>query len=250
MASNNVQEDILERLDRIKNSRSRARYMTPDDYKQFMPETLGFKRDDDSLRFKRLDQINEKGIDATYLNAIKQANKRARLQAIAQRKRLAQEKKRYQQAKRDYRKPTLAPIPEPNFPAPQGYPQGFKAGVGQYLTTVSAGGHSFTVNRYVAPRFVGFVNALVAQGYKPLSIGGYANRNQANGSGLKSLHAYGLAIDIDPARNPYIRNPVGGRHALPRNVGALAAKYGLSWGGNWRNTKDYMHFSVPYGGRE
>lgn len=242
--ANNIQQEIFDRLEYIKNSRGRSRYMAPDDYKQFMPETLGFKRDDDSLRYKVLDQIKEKGIDASYLSALKDANKRARQQAIEQRRRLAREKKTYRQTKAAYRQPTFNSAPLPSTGG------GFRAGVGQYLTTVSAGGKSFTVNKHVAPRFVGFVNALVRQGYRPASIGGYNNRNIA-GTGMKSLHAYGLAIDIDPARNPMYYNSPGHRpHGLPRNVGALAAKYGLSWGGNWKNSKDYMHFSVPYGGRQ
>lgn len=242
----NIQEEILDKLERIKNSKKRSQYMSPDDYKQFMPETMGFQKDDESLRYKVLDQIKEKGIDASYLNAIQGANKRARMAAIDQRRRLNQEKRRFQQTKRAYRPPTFnAPSYEP---APT--PGGFKAGVGQYLATVRAGGKTFTVNKHVAPRFVGFVNALAKQGYRPVSIGGYNNRNIA-GTNQKSLHAYGLAIDIDPAKNPMYYNSPGHRpHGLPRNVGSLAAKYGLSWGGNWKNSKDYMHFSVPYGGRQ
>lgn len=121
-------------------------------------------------------------------------------------------------------------------------------GVGRNLRTMNFHGIRYTVNASVAGRFQGFLKALYAQGYRPRSIGGYNNRNIA-GTNTKSLHAYGMAIDIDPSRNPIYYNGRGGRHGLPRNVGALAAKYGLTWGGNWRNTKDYMHFSVPYGGR-
>lgn len=120
-------------------------------------------------------------------------------------------------------------------------------GVGRNLATMAFHGMRYTVNRSVAANFQGFLKALWARGYRPSSIGGYNNRNIA-GSSRKSLHAYGLAIDIDPGRNPIYYNSKGGRHGLPPNVGALAAKYGLAWGGNWRNTKDYMHFSVPYGG--
>ncbi len=119
------------------------------------------------------------------------------------------------------------------------------------LTTFKAGGHSWTLNASVAPRFQNFINALTATGYKIKTAGSYADRNQANGSGQPSLHSYGLAIDINAyaAGNSY--NPGNaGRHYenLPPGISSLAAKYGLVWGGDWKNSKDYMHFSVPYKG--
>lgn len=119
------------------------------------------------------------------------------------------------------------------------------------LTTFKAGGHSWTLNASVADRFRKFINALTATGYTIKTAGSYSDRNQANGSGNPSLHSYGLAIDINAfgAGNSY--NPGNsGKHYtnLPKGVSALAAKYGLVWGGDWKNSKDYMHFSVPYKG--
>jgi hypothetical protein len=119
------------------------------------------------------------------------------------------------------------------------------------LTTFKAGGHSWTLNSSVAGRFKGFINALTATGYVIKSAGSYANRNQANGSGNRSLHSYGLAIDINAFQHGNSYNPGNaGVHQtnLPKGVSALAAKYGLVWGGDWKNSKDYMHFSVPYAG--
>lgn len=117
------------------------------------------------------------------------------------------------------------------------------------LRTMQFHGMSYTVNAQVAPIFQAFLRDLWKMGYKPKSIGGHSERNIA-GTNTPSLHSHGLAIDIDPGINPIYYNSQGGKYALPPSVGALAAKYGLSWGGNWQNTKDYMHFSVPYGGRE
>lgn len=109
-------------------------------------------------------------------------------------------------------------------------------------------GFNMQLNRQVAPIFVSFLEDLWQMGYRPASIGGHNDRNIA-GTNLPSLHSYGLAIDIDPARNPVTNN---GQLItdLPPGVGALARKYGLSWGGEWNSYKDPMHFSVPYGGRE
>jgi hypothetical protein len=78
------------------------------------------------------------------------------------------------------------------------------------------------------------------------------------GTGTWSMHAYGLAVDLNPRENPYVgcgqsrdrtaqsyrdrsrkrRGMIGGR-----TVRAFRAS-GWGWGGAWSgNTKDYMHFS-------
>jgi hypothetical protein len=78
------------------------------------------------------------------------------------------------------------------------------------------------------------------------------------GTGSWSMHAYGLAVDINPRENPYVgcgqsRDPTAvyyrnrARHRkgmiTPKAVGAFAAS-GWGWGGAWAgDTKDYMHFS-------
>lgn len=117
------------------------------------------------------------------------------------------------------------------------------------LVSVNWRGKRFVVNGKVAPIFVALLDDLWKAGYRPKSIGGYNDRNIA-GTNTKSLHSYGYAIDIDPVQNPVQANDGSMQHILPPNVRALAAKYGLSWGGNWQSYKDPMHFSMPYGGRE
>ena len=78
-----------------------------------------------------------------------------------------------------------------------------------------------------------------------------------------STHAYGLAIDVNPVENPYLEggrvHPRAGRAYLDRSrfrpgmavrgrvlVRAFAA-VGWQWGGRWRGTPDYQHFSVTGG---
>lgn len=97
------------------------------------------------------------------------------------------------------------------------------------------------VNAKYAQQFQGFVKDLEATGYKIKSIGGYNYRNIA-GTNKLSNHAFGDAIDINPQQNPMGKNLVTD---LPSNVGELAAKNGLSWGGAWNSKKDAMHFEVP-----
>jgi D-alanyl-D-alanine carboxypeptidase-like protein len=79
-----------------------------------------------------------------------------------------------------------------------------------------------------------------------------------NSTGSWSMHAYGLAVDINPNENPYVgcgqsRDPRTApyrdrsRHRkgmVTRRVIAAFRSIGWGWGGAWAgNTKDYMHFS-------
>lgn len=117
------------------------------------------------------------------------------------------------------------------------------------IVSVEWRGRTFNVNRQVAPIFIAFLDDLHKMGYRPVSIGGYNERNIA-GTNTRSLHADGLAIDIDPGLNPVQSNDGSMQHALPPKISALATKYGLQWGGDWSGYKDPMHFSVAHGGRE
>jgi hypothetical protein len=78
-----------------------------------------------------------------------------------------------------------------------------------------------------------------------------------------SVHAYGLAIDVNPVENPYLDgrtvHPRAGAAYLNRAnirpgmavrggllVRAFAA-VGWKWGGRWTRTPDYQHFSATGG---
>jgi hypothetical protein len=79
-----------------------------------------------------------------------------------------------------------------------------------------------------------------------------------SGTGHWSMHAYGLAVDLNPVENPYVgcgmtRDKTAlsyldrSRHRrgmVTRAVIAAFASVGWGWGGSWSgSTKDYMHFS-------
>ncbi|MFL5840048.1 MAG: M15 family metallopeptidase [Thermoleophilaceae bacterium] len=79
-----------------------------------------------------------------------------------------------------------------------------------------------------------------------------------SGTGTWSMHAYGLAVDINPVENPYVgcgqsRDPTAqsyrdrSRHRPGMVTPAVIRAFrsiGWGWGGSWAgNTKDYMHFS-------
>ncbi len=81
----------------------------------------------------------------------------------------------------------------------------------------------------------------------------------AVGSGSWSQHAFGLAIDLNPFHNPYLKGDL----VLPELASAYVdrsnerpgmifsrdvvdsafAEIGWEWGGRWSSLKDWMHFS-------
>lgn len=71
---------------------------------------------------------------------------------------------------------------------------------------------------------------------------GYANRDVRGRPGVKSNHAWGLAVDLNSATNPMTED--GRTHTdLPSNVSSLASKWGLRWGGDYTGSRrDPMHF--------
>lgn len=82
------------------------------------------------------------------------------------------------------------------------------------------------------------------------------------GSNKISKHSYGIAIDINPVQNPYVKNnmvlPESGKEYLDRDnvrkgmivegdvcYDAFVGR-GWTWGGNWNSLKDYQHFEFDY----
>jgi len=75
-----------------------------------------------------------------------------------------------------------------------------------------------------------------------------------SGSKILSKHASGLAIDINPKQNPYIKNgitsPAGSVYDIDAEgtitsdspIVAEFKKRGWTWGGDWKSLKDYQHF--------
>jgi D-alanyl-D-alanine carboxypeptidase len=86
------------------------------------------------------------------------------------------------------------------------------------------------------------------------------NCRYVSGTSRWSMHAYGLAIDVNPVENPYISggrvSPPAGRRYLDRTSrrrgmavdgGVLVqafASVDWKWGGHWRGAADYQHFST------
>lgn len=90
------------------------------------------------------------------------------------------------------------------------------------------------------------------------------NYRKISGTNTLSRHAYGMAIDINPVINPYVKgsyvSPSNGKLYKQRNVAKckgkykkymihkndkvynIFKKYGFKWGGDWKSYKDYQHF--------
>lgn len=88
------------------------------------------------------------------------------------------------------------------------------------------------------------------------------NFRKVAGTSRLSAHSRGMAVDINPLYNPYVRTRNGKLHVQPdegkryadRNVKSdyrlvrgdlchrLFTAHGYTWGGAWRTAKDYQHF--------
>lgn len=88
------------------------------------------------------------------------------------------------------------------------------------------------------------------------------NYRVVEGKTTLSNHSYGLAIDINPFYNPYVRTKDGETLVSPEDAVPYAdrsadfpykidendlccqlfADHGFTWGGNWNSVKDYQHF--------
>lgn len=89
------------------------------------------------------------------------------------------------------------------------------------------------------------------------------NYRPVDGTDHLSKHAYGLAVDINPFYNPYVRytkdggqliSPQGSEEYADRSKAfsykidtsdycyRLFIEHGFAWGGNWNTSKDYQHF--------
>ena len=99
----------------------------------------------------------------------------------------------------------------------------------------------------VAPLLIGFAaefHSLI----EPIDDGtyddwGFAYRDVRGVPGKLSNHASGTAIDLNATKHPLGQVGTFEATKVPM-LRALAHKYGLTWGGDYKNRKDEMHFEI------
>lgn len=98
-----------------------------------------------------------------------------------------------------------------------------------------------------APLLVGFAaefHRLIEQiDGATLDDWGYAFRDIRGNVGKLSNHSSGTAIDLNATRHPLGKIGTFPNEKVPM-IRALAKKYGLIWGGDFKNRKDEMHFEI------
>jgi hypothetical protein len=71
----------------------------------------------------------------------------------------------------------------------------------------------------------------------------YAYRMVRGSTDKLSCHSSGTAIDLNATKHPLAKIGTFPAEKVPM-IRALAKKYGLTWGGDYRNRKDEMHFEI------
>ena len=72
---------------------------------------------------------------------------------------------------------------------------------------------------------------------------GYAFRMVRGSTDRLSCHSSGTAIDLNATKHPLGKIGTFPAEKVPM-IRALAKKYGLKWGGDYKNRKDEMHFEI------
>lgn len=112
------------------------------------------------------------------------------------------------------------------------------------LTEIEVDGRKFLLHKTVAPLFEAFLRSIVAGGYRigtgQLDDWSFVCRPIA-GTSKPSNHSRGTAIDINATTNPQSYRL---QTDIPDWVVKTAARYGISWGGDYRypTKADPMHF--------
>ena len=135
------------------------------------------------------------------------------------------------------------------------------------LVTVTSNGRSYQVHQLAAADFQAALDEIAASGVdynigRDTAGGTYNWRCNRNNTAALSSHSFGTSIDINPSTNPNCSKgcrtggscrtiPAGKEDIcaletegidLPDEVINAFKSNNFSWGGDWYNTKDYMHF--------
>lgn len=113
----------------------------------------------------------------------------------------------------------------------------------KWIAEFTEGGRAFRVHKEVLPLFRALIILMGKNGVDIdtgiLDDWSYVNRDIRGYPGYKSMHSWGLAIDIDSTKNP-----LGSSHtSFPvEKTNKAADGCSLAWGYNWTTRPDPMHF--------
>lgn len=145
-----------------------------------------------------------------------------------------------------------------NFLFPGGAPKS-EAQMKKYLVPIivpirDADGNKSTitllVHRAVKDDFIAAFDEMYRMNFpvRAEDTGTYKWRKMAS-SNKQSHHSYGVVADINWDSNPMLGvsegayRPYVDPYSVTPKVVAIWKKYGFYWGGDWKSTKDYMHFT-------
>ncbi len=76
--------------------------------------------------------------------------------------------------------------------------------------------------------------------------GGSFVPRRMRGSSSLSRHSWGIAFDINPAENPFGKEPApSGKRGSVRELAPVFERHGFAWGGRWSpSRRDGMHFEI------
>lgn len=115
------------------------------------------------------------------------------------------------------------------------------------LRNVCKTGLNIRLHRLVAPSFESclFKTKAICPGYKIRMLGGHCARFKMHDPkrGL-STHSWGIAFDINWDKNPVSSKLITD---IPEEFVQVFVQDGWDWGGNWKDTKDSMHFQFAKG---
>jgi peptidoglycan hydrolase-like protein with peptidoglycan-binding domain len=109
-------------------------------------------------------------------------------------------------------------------------------------------GTSLLVDRSTAEAWEAFSAVMAAHDYRfRESAGGTYNCRKIGGTSRYSMHAYGLAVDLNPSRNPFaLPLRTDQPAAFRRDVEKIITRSGrqvFQWGGRW-SKPDAMHWQI------
>lgn len=145
---------------------------------------------------------------------------------------------------------------------PDGVP-GSESECRNYMTTITVeildknGNPSsarITCHKKLASSIQAAYREMKAKGFRAYDNGCFNWRAMTGSSSKMSNHSFGIAVDINPAFNPYVNgtssstwNNAPAHFKIDGEIVEIWKKYGFSWGGDYKNIRDYMHFEYISG---